>query len=106
MQTKEFLQQVWPDQGYYCVLGKDQQNVVVPKFINSIDEAIEVVNKLLSDKQDVYFACSTYVEPTERKKINAKEQRILWLDIDCGFDAKKRKWKDYETKDAALVALR
>ena len=55
MQTKEFLQQVWPDQGYYCVLGKDQQNVVVPKFINSIDEAIEVVNKLLSDKQDVYF---------------------------------------------------
>jgi hypothetical protein len=106
MQTKEFLQQVWPDQGYYCVLGKDQQNVVVPKFINSIDEAIEVVNKLLSDKQDVYFACSTYVEPTERKKINAKEQRILWLDIDCGFDTKKRKWKDYETKDAALVALR
>ena len=29
MQTKEFLQQVWPDQGYYCVLGKDQQNVEV-----------------------------------------------------------------------------
>lgn len=106
MQTKEFLQQVWPETGYYCVLGKDQQNIVVPKFVSSIDDAVNVVNKLLEDKQDVYFACSTYLEPTERKKINAKEQRILWLDIDCGFDEKKRKWKDYETKDQALVALR
>jgi Domain of unknown function (DUF927) len=106
MQTKEFLQQVWPETGHYCVLGKDQQNVVVPKFINTIDEAVTAVNRLLEDQQDVYFACSTYIEPTERKKINAKEQRILWLDIDCGFDTKKRKWKDYETKDDALKALR
>ena len=68
--------------------------------------AIEVSNKLLDDKQDVYFACSSWVEPTERKGVNAKEQRIFWLDIDCGFDTKKRKWKDYETKDDALVALR
>lgn len=72
MQTKEFLQQVWPEHGYYCILGKDKQNIVLPKFVNSIDEAIEVVNKLLDDKQDVYFACSTYVEPTERKRLTQK----------------------------------
>ena len=106
MQTKEFLQSVWPDSGYYCILGKDQKNIVTPKFVNSIDEAIEVANKFLDDKQDVYFACSSWIEATERKGINAKEQRIFWLDIDCGFDTKKRKWKDYETKDDALVALR
>jgi len=106
MQTKQFLQQVWPEQGYYCILGKDPQNVVMPKFVETIDEALEVAEKFLADKQDVYFACSTYIEPTERKKLNAKEQRILWLDIDCGYDDKKRKWKDYETKDQALVALR
>jgi len=106
MQTKEFLQSVWPDSGYYCILGKDQKNIVTPKFVNSINEAIEVSNKFLDDKQDVYFACSSWIEATERKGINAKEQRIFWLDIDCGFDTKKRKWKDYESKDEALVALR
>ena len=106
MQTKEFLQSIWSDQGYYCICGKDQKNIVTPKFVNSIDDALKVSKQLLDDKQDVYFTCSTWTEPTERKGHNAKEQRIFWLDIDCGFDSKKRKWKDYETKDAALVALR
>ena len=106
MQIKEFLQHVWSDQGYYCIVGKDQQNIVTPKFIESIDDAIKVIDRFLEDKQDVYFACSTWTENTERKKHNAKEQKILWLDIDCGFDSKKRKWKDYETKDEALIALR
>ena len=106
MQTKEFLQHVWSDQGYYCIVGKDQQNIVTPKFIDSIDDAVKVIDRFLEDKQDVYFACSTWTENTERKKHNAKEQKILWLDIDCGFDSKKRKWKDYETKDEALIALR
>ena len=106
MQTKEFLQSIWSDNGYYCICGKDQKNIVTPKFVNSIDEAITVSNKFLDDKQDVYFACSSWIEPTERKSLNAKEQRTFWLDIDCGFDSKKRKWKDYETKDQALIALR
>lgn len=106
MQTKEFLQSVWPDDGYYCICGKDQKNIVTPKFVKTIDDAISISDKFLDDKQDVYFACSSWIEPTERKGVNAKEQRIFWLDIDCGFDTKKRKWKDYETKDDALVALR
>jgi len=106
MQTKEFLQSIWPDNGFYCIVGKDQKNIITPKFVNTINDAVTVSNKLLEDKQDVYFACSSWVENTERKAVNAKEQRIFWLDIDCGFDVKKRKWKDYETKDAALVALR
>ena len=106
MQTREFLQSIWPDNGYYCIVGKDQKNIITPKFVSTINEAVNVASKLLEDNQDVYFACSSWVENTERKAINAKEQRIFWLDIDCGFDAKKRKWKDYETKDAALVALR
>ena len=59
MQTKEFLQHVWSDQGYYCIVGKDQQNIVTPKFIDSIDDAIKVIDRFLEDKQDVYFACST-----------------------------------------------
>ena len=74
MQTKEFLQSIWPDDGYYCICGKDQKNIVIPKFVSSIDEAVEVSKKLLDDKQDVYFACSSWIDPTERKGVNAKEQ--------------------------------
>ena len=83
MQIKEFLQTIWPDDGYYCICGKDQKNIVTPKFVKTIDDAISISHKFLEDKQDVYFACSTWIEPTERKGINAKEQRIFWLDIDC-----------------------
>ena len=106
MQIKDFLRHVWSEQGFYCVVGKDQQNIINPKFVKTIDEVERQALKLLKDKQDVYFACSTWVEDTDRKKPNAKEQRILWLDIDCGYDEKKRKWKDYRTKEDALVALK
>jgi hypothetical protein len=106
MQTLEFLRHIWPAEGVYCVVGKDQQNNISPKFVNTIEEATAASEKLLADKYDVYFACSTYNYPTERTKNNAKEEKALWLDIDCGFDEKKNKFKDYKTKDAALVALR
>ena len=55
MQTKEFLQSVWPDDGYYCICGKDQKNIVTPKFASKLDEAIDLATKLLDDKQDVYL---------------------------------------------------
>jgi hypothetical protein len=106
MQTSEFLRHIWPSQGVYCIVGKDQQNNISPKFVNTIEDAAEVADRLAKDKYDVYFACSSYTNPTERTKNNAKEVKALWLDIDCGFDEKKNKYKDYKTKDAALIALR
>jgi hypothetical protein len=57
MQTKEFLQSIWSDQGYYCICGKDQKNIVTPKFVNSINDALKISKQLLDDKQDVYFTC-------------------------------------------------
>ena len=75
-------------------------------FLNSVDDAIAKVNVLLKNKLDVYYTCSTWVENTDRKAKNAREQKIFWLDIDCGFDAKKRRYKDYKTKEDAMVALR
>ena len=106
MQTKEFLDLVWSDQGYYCVVSKDQQDNVTPIFLNTVDDAIAKVNVLLKNKLDVYYTCSTWIENTDRKAKNAREQKIFWLDIDCGFDAKKRRYKDYKTKEDAMVALR
>ena len=106
MQTKEFLDLVWSDQGYYCVVSKDQHNNVSPVFLNSIDEILAKALTFNKNNLDIYFTCSTWVENTDRKAKNAKEQKIFWLDIDCGYDTKKRKWKDYRTKEEAMVALR
>jgi len=109
MQTKEFLEHIWPELGPYIIAGKDQQNIVQPKFVNSIEEAEKVISNFLNDKQDVYFTMSSWLEADYdkgRKGINSKEQKAFWLDIDCGYDEKKRKWKDYRTKDDALKALR
>jgi len=106
MQSLEFLKHILPDSGYYCIVGKDQQNIVQPKFVDTLNKANAVVNNFLKDNQDVYFTMSTWLSNANRQSANAKEQKCLWLDIDCGFDEKKRKYKDYKTKDAALVALR
>lgn len=109
MQTKEFLEYIWPEVGPYIIAGKDQQNIVQPKFVASIEEAEKVISNFLNDKQDVYFTMSSWLEADNekgRKAINSREQKAFWLDIDCGYDEKKRKWKDYRTKDDALKALR
>lgn len=106
MQLIDFFRQVWSDQGFYCVVGKDMQNTIKPKFVGTIEEAVTEAERFAKEQIDVYFACSTFTNPTERTKSNAREQRALWLDIDCGYDDKKRKYKDYKTKEEALVALR
>lgn len=106
MQTKEFLEHVWPDSGYYCIVSKDEKNKVIPTFFNTIDEAVADAERIVKENKDAYFACSTFQENTKREQSNAKEEKALWLDIDCGYDKGKNKWKDYRTKEEAAVALR
>lgn len=106
MQTLDFIRHVLPSQGVYCVVGKNEHNKVAPVFVDTLDEVVAVSERLHRNKQDVYFACSTYKNHDDRTKPNAKEARSLWLDIDCGYDIKKNAYKDYKTKEDALVALR
>lgn len=106
MQTIDFLRHVWPTEGNYCIVGKDQQNNLSHKFVDTVEEAKFVVDKLNELKHDVYFGCSTYIDKTGRVQSNVKEQKALWLDIDCGYDKKKNRWKEYQTKDLAVIALK
>ena len=106
MQTIEFLKHVLPSEGKYCIVGKDQQNNLTHKFFDSVDDATDLITKLNNYKNDVYFGCSSYVDGTSRTHDNVKEEKALWLDIDCGYDKKKNRWKEYQTKDLAIVALR
>lgn len=81
MQIKEFLDLVWSDQGHYCVVSKDQQENVTPIFLNTIDEAVSKANALLKNNLDVYFTCSTWLENTDRKAKNAREQKYFGLTL-------------------------
>ena len=106
MQTTEFLRHVWPSEGKYCIVGKDQHNHLSHKFVDTVEEAQAVVDQLNNLKQDVYFGCSTYLTDSGRTQDNVKEEKALWLDIDCGYDKRKNRWKEYQSKDLGLAALR
>jgi hypothetical protein len=107
MQTKEFLEQLWPTTGTYCIVGKDASNKLTHRFVDDIDQALSAIEYLNSQKLDVYFACSTYKTPhAGRTQVNTDEQRSFWIDLDCGMDKKRKVWKDYKTQHEALVALR
>tara|TARA_R110000772_G_scaffold32788_2_gene80050 strand:- start:1146 stop:3974 length:2829 start_codon:yes stop_codon:yes gene_type:complete len=106
MQISAFLRHVWPSQGVYCIVGKDPANNILPKFVHTIEEAEQVAISLVEDNYDVYFACSTYQYATQRTKANTSQQKALWLDIDCGYDEKKKKYKDYHSKEDAIDALK
>lgn len=106
MQTSDFFRHVWPTEGLYCIVGKDQQNNLMHRFVSSIEEADAVVAQLNNQKNDVYFGCSTYATSEGRTQDNTKEQKALWLDIDCGFDKKKGRWKDYQSKQEGFEALK
>ena len=100
MQTKEFLEHVWPDSGYYCIVSKDEKNKVIPTFFNTIDEAVADAERIVKENKDAYFACSTFQENTKREQANAKEEKALWIDIDCGYDKGKNKCKhNYNNHD-------
>lgn len=105
MQTTEFLRHVWPTEGIYCIVGKDQHNNLSHKFVDTVEEAEVVVKQLNNLKHDVYFGCSTYLSTVGRTQENVKEEKALWLDIDCGYDKRKNRWKEYQTKDLGMVAL-
>ena len=106
MQTTEFLRHVWPEEGKYCIVGKDQHNHLSHRFVDTVEDAVNIVNQLNGLKQDVYFGCSTYLTDSGRTQDNVKEEKALWLDIDCGYDKRKNRWKEYQSKELGLDALR
>ena len=69
-------------------------------FYSTIDEAERAASKFDNDGLDVYFALSTFKEPTNRKGDNAHELKALFLDLDCGPS------KEYRHTASSNEALR
>ena len=101
METAEFLQGVLSSNGNYCVFAaRAKDNIRIQKFYDTIEEVERAANKYNNDGLDVYFALSTFKEPTSRKGNNAQELKALFLDLDCGPS------KEYATQQLAVAALR
>jgi hypothetical protein len=98
METKQFLDTVLSDEGYYCVVGI-KNGRTVQKFYSSLDSIAETATSLDVDGCDTYFALSTFIENTSRKAENVRYIKALFLDLDCGQD------KPYSTQTNALTAL-
>ena len=99
MNTKQFLSTVLGAEGYYCVAGFKDGNVI-QKFYSSLDAVAETAVNFDLEGRDAYFALSTFVEDTNRKAVNVRQLKTFFLDIDCGES------KPYATQHPALLALR
>ena len=101
MNTLDFLGGVLSDNGHYCMFAaKGKEDVRIQKFYDTLEEVERAAQKFDADGFDVYFALSTYKEPTSRKGINAHELKSLFLDLDCGPS------KEYPSQALAVDALR
>ena len=101
MNTLDFLGGVLSDNGHYCMFAaKSKEDARIQKFYDTLEEVERAAQKFDADGFDVYFALSTYKEPTSRKGINARELKSLFLDLDCGPS------KEYPSQALAVDALR
>lgn len=101
MNTKEFLEKVLGDEGYYCIVGllKDSDKPV-QKFYSSLEDAIKVAEQLKDNGYDAYYALATFEDDKSRKVPNVKQLRSFFVDLDCGPH------KDYESQQDALSDLK
>lgn len=97
----DFLNQVLPPDGdgYRCWFAVKKGHPVQQGFSKTNQELISVLRRADAQGSNVFFACSTYKEPTKRTGENVKSVKSFWLDIDAGVG------KPYADIDAARDAL-
>lgn len=95
-----FLTSVLAEEGLYCIVGL-RKGIPKQTFVQTIDEIDAVVEGLISQGYDVYFACAKYLNAEDgRTAKNAKWFKAFWLDLDCG------EGKPYATQADAVNSLR
>ena len=97
-----FYPDILPSEGSYAIfLGATKQHI----WCASIDELIRKTEEQ-GDDRSIYFAVSSFQEPTTRSASNALFSRAFYFDIDAGPEKFfKHGDKVYPTQKAALAAL-
>ena len=95
---KEFLDRILPNEGLLC--GASPNAVGFRHhFFQTTSELSAFLLSQDALGHTVYFACSSYSEPTSRKGINVHGTKSLWLDIDAGHG------KPYDNAKTAAKAV-
>lgn len=104
MDTKAFLEEILPSEGY-IVLAEFKTNpdngskYIVHHFFEDADAAAKAALAMDARGSDVYHGCATYITNESRKQANVSQAKCFWLDIDVG------KENSYATKKEAVEAL-
>lgn len=97
--TTDFLHEVLPEQGRYCVVGISDGKVL-QEFVDDIDTLAERAESFVDRRIDAYFAVASFKEGSEKRtQENAQWMKSFWLDLDCGPG------KPYIDQATALEAL-
>lgn len=101
---KQFYEKALPRQGVYCVTGINPSNKKASnRFAETLDEALNIVEKLKEQQQNVYVALGTF-DGYSRKAENCLFYRTFFIDLDCGLE-KAEAEEGYLTKEDAVHAL-
>lgn len=100
MATTDLLSAVLPSEGWYCIVGLKTGSKPKQTFHETLGECEQVIDGLVKDEYNAYFACSKYETNKSRTQPNAKYIKAFWLDIDCG------EGKDYPSQIEGLAALK
>ncbi len=101
---KQFYEKALPRQGVYCVTGINPSNKKANnRFAETLDEALNIVEKLKEQQQNVYVALGTF-DGYSRKAENCLFYRTFFIDLDCGLE-KAEAEEGYLTKEDAVHAL-
>lgn len=104
MDTKAFLEEILPAEGYivlaeFKVNTQTNEKYIVHHFFTDTESAAETALALDAKGSEVYHACATYLTDQNRKQNNVKAVKSFWLDIDVG------KADSYQTQKEAVVEL-
>ena len=100
----DFLRKVIPNEGVLLITQiKNGKAINIP--CDGFDAMGKKLIRLDMDEVDVYHACASFENGTNRRACNAKFLEALFLDLDCGKEKAKGN-KGYATKNDALIALK
>jgi len=96
---KNFYEVLLPEKGKYCVATKKGEEKLKQHFVDSVDELVDLVNKVKDDGANVYFALGGFNDDSSRVAANCHSLRSFFFDLDCkGGDT-------YDTQEDAIDAL-
>src|SRR5207253_588221 len=92
----KFLERILPEDGYKCATVFNEGKVF-NKFFATVPELAKFISQQDGLDRTVYHACAAFGTPDSRRASNAIGARAFWLDVDCGWDDKKKEWRKYKT---------